>query len=56
MPYGVTYMWNLKHDTDELMCPVKQKQTHIQRRDLRGWGDRNRLRTWDVQMQSIIYA
>ena len=38
MPYGVTYMWNLNHDANELICPVKQKQAHIQRRDLRGWG------------------
>ena len=28
----------MKYDANELICPVKQKQAHIQRRDLRGWG------------------
>ena len=29
IPYDITYMWNLKYDTNELM---KQKQTHRHRK------------------------
>ena len=28
IPYDITYIWNLKYDTDEIM---KQKQTHRHR-------------------------
>ena len=31
IPYDITYMWNLKYDTDE---PTKQKQTHRHREHL----------------------
>ena len=29
IPYDITYMWNLKYDTNELIC--KQKETHRHR-------------------------
>ena len=38
IPYGITYMWNLKYDTNELIYPPEQKQTHIQRRLVGGGG------------------
>ena len=56
--YAVTYMWNLKYNTNE---PIYETETDSQRErtDLwlprkRGWGNGG-LRVWGWQMQSIIY-
>ena len=50
IPYDITYMQNLKYDTNELS--TKQKQTHRHREQIcgcqggRAWG-RNGLGVWD---------
>ena len=36
MPYDITYMWNLKHDTNELIFK-KQKQPHRHRKQTHGY-------------------
>ena len=53
IPYDITYMGNLKHDTKD---PIYEPDTDsgMQRRDLRlprggGWG-RETLGAWDLQM------
>ena len=52
--YDITYMWNLKYNTNE---PIYKTETdsQIQRTDL--WLPRKRggLEVWDQQMQSIRY-
>ena len=35
IPNGITYMWNLKYDTNELI--MKQKQTHRHRKQTYGY-------------------
>ena len=35
MLYGITYMWNLKYDTNELI--YKQKQTHRHKEQIYGY-------------------
>ena len=50
IPYGITYMWNLKYNTNENIF-AKQKQTHLENRPVfakgeEGWG-RERLGFWD---------
>ena len=57
-PYDITYTWNLKYDTKELICET-ETDSQTQRTDLwlprgGGWG-RDGLRVWDQQMQTIIY-
>ena len=48
MPYDITYMWNLKYDTDESM---KQEQTHRHREQTGGCQGggvgRDGLGVWD---------
>ena len=58
MPYDITYMWNLKYDTNE---PIYETETEsgTQRIDWwlpRGWGwEGVGLGVWDQQMQTAIY-
>ena len=51
MPYDITYMWNLKYDTNELICET-ETDSQTERTDLwlprgrelgEGWSGRLRL-------------
>ena len=42
MPYDITYLWNLKYDTNEFV--LKQKQTHRHRKQIYGRQRRKRVR------------
>ena len=42
MPYDITYIWNLKYDTNEFV--IKQKQTHRHRKQIYGCQRRKRVR------------
>ena len=58
MPYYITYMRNLKYDTNEHLYE-KEVDSQTYRTDLwlpkgRGWG-RERRRAWGQQMQTSIY-
>ena len=59
IPYDITYMWNLKYDTNEHIYETKA-DSQIQRTYLwlpkwrEGWG-RDGLGVWDQQMQTTIY-
>ena len=59
IPYGITYMWNLKYDTNELIYE-RETDSQTQRTDLwlpraRGPGGRDGVGVWGLQMQTIIY-
>ena len=59
MPYDITYMWNLKYDTNEQIYKI-ETDSQTERTDLwlpRGRGERGRegLGVWDYQMLPIIY-
>ena len=50
MPYDITYMWNLKYDTDELIYETEtdsqtQKKLMVIK-GAKGWG-RDKLGVWD---------
>ena len=57
IPYDITYMWNLKYNTNE---PIYETKPDKQRTDLwlpRGeevW-ERDEVGVWDQQMQTVIY-
>ena len=54
IPYGITYMWNLKYDTSELIYNTKQKQTHRHREQTcgcRGGGEEGGL-DWEFGISS----
>ena len=45
MSYNVTYMWNIKYDTNKLTC---EKETDSQTEQTSGcWGQGVGLRVWD---------
>ena len=55
-PYDITYMWNLKYDTNNL---IYETESQTQRTDVaakrEGKWRRDGLGVWDQQMQIIIY-
>ena len=59
LQYDITCMWNLKHDTNELLLQNRSRITDIEikltvTRGERGLG-RDKLIVWDWQLQTIIY-
>ena len=57
IPYDISYMWNPKYDTDELISKT-ETDTQTQTTDLRllrGRSERDEPGVWDLQMQSITY-
>ena len=40
----ITYMWNIKYDTNELVSEI-ETDSDIENRGERGWG-RDRVRVW----------
>ena len=58
IPYNITYMWNLKYDTNQhIYEPKRSSQTHGTALRLPRWGwlGGDGLGVWDAQRQSIIY-
>ena len=49
IPYDITYMWNLKYDTNEHIYETEQNC------GCQAVQAGNRLGVWDSQMQTIIY-
>ena len=59
MSYAITYMWNLKYDTNELIYKTETNSIDMENRLTvakmeKGWG-RDGLGVWGQQMQTIIY-
>ena len=58
IPYDITYMWNLKYDTNE---PIYETETESRTQRIDWWLPRGRewervgLGVWDQQMQTGIY-
>ena len=58
IPYNITYMWNLKYDTNELIYEKEtdaqtQKTNLMVTKGLRVWG-REKLGVWDYQIHTTI--
>ena len=57
IPYDITYMWNLKYDTNELIYETNIL-TDIENRLVvakgKGVQGRDGLGVWDQQMQTVI--
>ena len=56
--YGITYMWKLKYDTNELIYKT-ETDSQTQKKNLwlpkgKGW-ERNKLGVLDQQIQTTIY-
>ena len=54
IPYAITYMWNPKYGTNELIYETEIDSHRAQTCGCQG-GGRDRLGVWDQQMQTIIY-
>ena len=54
IPYGITYMWNINYDTNELTYET-EKDSHTQRTDLWLQGGGTDLGVWGSQMQTVMY-
>ena len=55
MPYDITYVWNLKFDTNELN---RNRLTNIENNLIvtKGdWGEKDKLRVCDQQIQTTVY-
>ena len=57
-PYDITYMWNLKHNTNGLTYK-RETDSQTQRTDLWSQGGRGQRRdgvgVWAQQMQTVLY-
>ena len=59
IPYGITYVWNLKYGTNEPIYLQTETDSQTYRMDLwlprRRWVGEEGLGVWGQQMQTIIY-
>ena len=59
MPYDITYMWNVKYDTNETNFKT-ETDSQTQRTDLRlpkgGRWEKSGVQVWDQQMKTIIQS
>ena len=52
--YDITYMWNLKHSTNQFIYETDSETQKTNLRLLRGSGG-DKLIVWDWQMQTTVY-
>ena len=52
IPYDITYMWNLKYDTNEVTYLQKRNRLRTGLREWK-WG-RDGLEVWDQKLQTVI--
>ena len=54
--YDIIYIWNLKKDTNELICRTETDSHFENKLMLPKWNGGSRLRVWDWHLHTEIYG